>query len=212
MNVQAVVCVRCGGPLARVERVPAVVECEYCGATISVSAGAAVVTREGVPDQAREVAVRSAGARFYDALVAALEGGQSPYEALRDTAAAHLGNAGQAEAVARVSIALGREFERDTGAPVFEQRVAFARIAQAYLKAVEELRTEPATEINLPFLAVVGGGPVHMTRRVTAAVLAEMAQRDPDAAAAGPPPPAPAPPPSPPPAEPPRKKRWWQRS
>ena len=199
IEIAALVCVTCGGPLGAVKAVPAVIECEFCGAVIAVSNDAATVTKPGSPDELREAKHRAAAKAFFDALVALLEAGRSPYDALREASAAHLGTGGQTEAVARVTIALATDFERESGVAVLTQPNVLARIAQCYLGVFEKLGSAPEFELNLPFIAASASGPVHFLRRVTPAQLAELARRDPNA-----PPPAPAVV-----AEPPKKKKKW---
>lgn len=189
MQTTALVCVQCGGPLGQVTAIPAVVECEFCGAVMAVGHDVPVLTRAGVPDEAREARRATAAKAFFDALVAALQGGQRPADALQHAARAHLGAAGQSETVARVTIALARDFERDSGVRVDADPMVLARIAQGYLAFSERLRgATGAVELNLPFLASDATGPKHLTRQLTPALIAELAQRDPHAAAPPPPP------------------------
>ena len=72
-------------------------------------------------------------------------------------------------------------------------------IAEAYFKAVHELRTSKSTEMNLPYFVATADGPKHLQRTVTAQVFAELARRDPYMAS-----PIAAPAPAP---EPPKKRK-----
>ncbi len=199
MNARPLVCCRCGGPLANPDSLPALIDCLFCGTVNSATREATNVAGEVVPWEVRKAAI----AKFTDALVVALQAGQAPFDALRVCSAAHLGIAGRADTVARIALALARDFERETGASVLRDAVVFSRITQAYLLALDELRTSDTYDLTLPFLTATASGPVHLHRRLTAQVLAELAARDPHVAAA-PPPAAPAAP-----AAPAKKKGWW---
>ncbi len=199
MRIEALVCVKCGGPLGGVTSVPTIVECEFCGATITVGQATATLTREGSTDELRATKQRAAGKAFFDGLVALLQAGRSPYEALRAASAAHLGTAGQTEAVARVTLALATDFEREAEIPVLRDPLVLGRIALAYLQVIEKLGTSPEEEMSLPFIAASASGPKHFRRRVTAAQLAELALRDPHATAESSTTGAAA-----------KKKKWWQ--
>lgn len=177
MNVRAIVCCRCGGPLTNPEALPALVDCLYCGTVNAVSADAAPQDKTDVTGwEARKKAV----ADFTQALVAALNEGQAPFEALRASSAAHLGLAGRADTVARISLALARDFEREANVKVVRDPLVLSRIANVYLVALEELRTSDSYDLNLPFLTANETGPAHFQRKVTAKLLAELATRDPD--------------------------------
>jgi len=181
MKVDALVCARCGAPLGLVAALPALVGCEFCGATISVSREASVVTKEGAPDELRAQRARESKVAFSQELARLIAKGCGPYDAIRQASAAHLGAAGQTPAVARVTLALAAEFERDKGVDLARKPTALARIAEGYLKVSEALQTSSEESINLPFLEVSPDGPVHFERRVTPALLAQLAARDPEA-------------------------------
>jgi hypothetical protein len=205
MNLEALLCPRCGGPLERPAQVPALIDCAYCGATISVSPNTSVLEQTQV-DAARNALVQGGRAGFLEALRQALTNGQRPEVAIREAAAEHLGVEGQSETMARVSLGMAREFEQQSGIRVEKDPMVLARLAEAYLRALGELRTEPATEINLPFLAANERGPHHFARTVTPAILAAYAEgrlqvkevrEEPKQAAVQP-------------TVEPKKKRWWQ--
>lgn len=174
MHVQALLCPRCGGPLERPAHVPTLVDCAFCAATIAIS-DAASVLREEHADAAREALVQGGRAGFLEALRLALQRGQPPETAIGEAAKQHLGVEGQSGAIARVSLGLAREFERESGVRVEKDPMVLARIAEAYLRALAELRSERATEINLPFLAANERGPHHFSKTVTPAILAAYA-------------------------------------
>lgn len=201
MQLQALVCCRCGGPLANPEALPALIDCLYCGTVNAATRGATSNASEGIDWDVR----RNAIARFTEALVAALKEGRPPLEAIRASSAAHLGVAGRADTVARIVLALARDFERDARISVVRDAMVLSRIANAYLLALEELRTSESYDLNLPFLTSSPSGPAHFQRTVTSRLLAELAARDPSLPA--------APPTQAPPAEQPapveKKKSWW---
>ena len=88
--------------------------------------------------------------------------GQAPFDALRTCSAAHLGVAGRADTVAR--IALAQDFEREASASVVRDPLVLSRIAQAYLLALDELRTSETYDLNLPFLTANERGRAHFRR------------------------------------------------
>lgn len=197
MKVSALLCCRCGGPLANPDTLPALIDCLYCGTVNSATREAARDASDGVPWEVRKNAI----AKFTEALVVALQADRPPFEALRDCSAAHLGIAGREDTVARIAIALVHDFEKETGASVMRDALVFSRIAQAYLLALDELRTHDSFDLNLPFLTATSEGPVHLHRKLTAAILAELAARDPQLGIAAKP--------SQKPTAPAKKKGWW---
>lgn len=198
MNLQALVCCRCGGPLTTPETLPALIDCLYCGTVNAATQEATLASPNEVAFEVRKAAI----AKFTEALVAELQRGARPFDALRSASAAHLGIAGRADTVARIALALARDFEREANVSVVRDAVVFSRIAQAYLLALDELRTSPSYDLNLPFLTANANGPAHLRRTLTAKLLAELAARDPERA----PPPAAAAVATP--VEE-KKKGWW---
>jgi hypothetical protein len=205
MNVHALVCCRCGGPLTRPEALPALIDCLYCGTVNAVTREATSSPREAVSWDVRKKAI----GEFTEALVVALKEKRPPFDALRACSAAHLGIAGKADTVARIVLAIASDFEREERVSVVRDPLVLSRIAQGYLLALDELRTSDSFELNLPFLAVNERGPAHLGRKLTAKLLAELAARDP----MGTSPPAAAPAPrggaSSPAAPVEKKKGWW---
>ncbi len=175
MNVEAIDCRRCGGPLANPTALPALVDCVYCGTVHSLGDGA-----PGPSDVNAAIATRKDAIQAFTlALVAAIEGGASSYDALRQASSAHLGIAGRPDTVARIAIALARDFEVEARVPAVTDPLILSRITQAYLLALDELRERDNYDLNLPFLAVNSAGPVHLRRQLTAPLLVELARRDP---------------------------------
>jgi hypothetical protein len=115
---------------------------------------------------------------FWKAVVEAIKGGKPPLDAIRDAAATHLGVMGQSDVVARVTIAIAREFGRENGLSLMDDGMALGRIAQAYVKAIPSLSEKGEADMNLPFLAVTKNGPVHYAAILTPAKLAELLARD----------------------------------
>jgi hypothetical protein len=203
MNLRALICCRCGGPLANPEVLPALIDCLYCGTVNSATQEATLESRDETSWEVRKNAI----AKFTEALVAALNEGRRPFDALHACSAAHLGIAGRADTVARIALALAHDFEREAGVSVVRDANVLSRIAQAYLLALDELRTSELYDLNLPFLTANESGPVHFRRRLTAKLLAELAARDPRPDA--PPPPQPTGGLAPAPAHSAKKKGWW---
>ena len=199
MNVRALTCCHCGGPLANPDALPALIDCLYCGTVNSATHEATQEALDVVPWEVRKNAIT----KFTEALVVALQAGRPPFEALHDCSEAHLGIAGRADTVARISLALAQDFEREADVSVTRDALVFSRIAQAYLLALDELRTRDHYDLNLPFLTANANGPVHLHRTLTSKLLAERAARDPQleagrAAATQPAPAASG-----------KKKGWW---
>lgn len=207
MQADLLVCLRCGGPLAKVERVPAIVECEFCDAVISVGQAAPVVTSVSTPDAKREADRQTSRQNFMAALTAMLQAGRPPYEALRE-ASTHLGAAGQTDTLARITVAIAVDFEGEDGTPLEQMGMMLARIAEGYLRALGELRSAPSYELNLPFLTADARGPRHLARTLSPEILRELAQRDPTVRSK--PAPVAAQPPPLPEEMPKKKKKWWQ--
>lgn len=205
MRIEALVCTNCGGPLAEVNSLPAVVECAFCNAVLAVGHGPMTVTRRATMNASALERIHAARAKIVEDLAAALAAGRPPYDSLRAVSAAHLGACGQTDTLARVTIAIADDFARETKVSVAEPLV-LSRIAEGYLRAVDELRDQPQAQLNLPFLAVTPSGPVHLARVLTPQILGELARRDPrgtspnDAAQTGEPRAA---------GSEPKKRRWW---
>ena len=68
---------------------------------------------------------------------------------------------------------LNQAFEQ-TGIRVADDKLAYDRIVQASRKAIDELKTQEATEISLPFLTADTSGPKHLAARLTRDMIAEL--------------------------------------
>ncbi|MEM2933810.1 MAG: molecular chaperone DnaK [Methanocellales archaeon] len=67
-----------------------------------------------------------------------------------------------------------REFKRDTGIDLRNDKMAMMRLKEAAEKAKIELSTSLTTDINLPFLTADQTGPKHLTMTITRAKLEEL--------------------------------------
>ena len=186
--MQALLCLQCGGPLGAVKSVPAIVECGFCGAVINVSERPVLTQRGTLDELLRASRIQGGRKKFTLELQALVEAKMPPFEAVRTAAAHHLGTGGETDALARVTIALARDFEREhEGASVVGEVMVLCRVVDAYFKCVHELQSSAEAEINLPFITVTSKGPVHFLRRITADDLAALAARDPNEPAPKPP-------------------------
>ena len=82
-------------------------------------------------------------------------------------------------ALARVTLAIARDFEATSGASIVRDGTAMSRIASAYLLAIQDIHEKGAYELNLPFIAATSEGPKHLARKLDAASIAALAARDP---------------------------------
>ena len=183
MNLRSLACCRCGGPLAPSDTLPTLIDCLYCGTINAATADATSEATERIDVDVRNRAIT----RFTEALVAALNAGQPPFEAVRAASAAHLGVAGRTDTIARIAIALAQDFEREEKVSIDRDATVLSRIANAYLVALEVLRTSESYDLNLPFLTATARGPLHLRRTLTSKLLAELGTRDPSASAVSPP-------------------------
>jgi molecular chaperone DnaK len=66
----------------------------------------------------------------------------------------------------RIIETLVNEFQKAHGVDLRKDRMALQRLREAAEKAKHELSSSLETQINLPFLAVAGGGPLHLERNM----------------------------------------------
>ncbi len=202
----ALVCAKCGAPLPLQAAGQQFVSCAYCNATLRVDAAGASLAQdagalsstplEKLLDEAVE-----RRKRFMLALAEHLKANVKPYDALCSAARDHLGTLGQSDGIARVTLALAADFDAKNGTKCTQEATALSRLAEAYMKACQELAHKPRTEMNLPFLTANEEGPKHFQLEVTPAVFAALVTREPVQPAAERPPS--------PEQEPPKKKGWW---
>jgi len=181
-------------------------ECSFCGVAVAMAGGIPALA-PAAPSAAKPLGadVTNARTRFVKAVVDGLTSGGDAFTVLRDAAAERLGVIGQSDAVARVTLAMADDFEQQSGASIRKDGQALSRMAEAYLIAIVELRSMQEAHINLPFLTANDQGPKHFELRVTPAVIAALAARDP-----GQPPRAVSPLAAAPSPEPlPKKRGWW---
>ncbi|MGH2521184.1 MAG: Hsp70 family protein [Anaerolineales bacterium] len=68
---------------------------------------------------------------------------------------------------------LNQAFEQ-TGIRVAEDKVAYQRILEAAYKAIQDLKTQQAVTISLPFLTADPSGPKHLEVRLTREAIEEL--------------------------------------
>ena len=205
MTVLAIECKRCGGTLPAPGGGSPFVTCYYCGTCHAVSAPALALGPQVLGPSEYELR-QAAANKAWDAARAS---STDPVVALRAMVAAvahQLRTEEELERAARLAEALGAGFDRENGTHTISDRVAALRLADAAVKAVIELHACPATNVNLPFLAVGESGPVHLSHEVTRATLAELDAMGVYVVKEAMPPPAPATQVA---APTPRPKRWW---
>jgi hypothetical protein len=81
--------------------------------------------------------------------------------------------AGGREAEAVIHWLLTQAFEQ-TGVRVADDRLAYDRIVQAAHKALQDLKTQTAVTISLPFLTADASGPKHFEIRLTREVIQDL--------------------------------------
>ncbi len=67
-----------------------------------------------------------------------------------------------------------KEFEKDTGVDLNDDKTAMQRVREAAEKAKIELSTVLTTDLNLPFITATDKGPKHLTMTITRAKLEEL--------------------------------------
>lgn len=202
----ALVCAKCGAPLPLQAAGQQFVSCGYCSATLRVDAAGATLAQDAgsVSSTPLEKLLDEAverRKRFVLALAEHLKANMKPYDALCSAAREHLGTLGQSDGIARVTLALAADFDAKNATKCTEDAMALSRLAEAYMKACEELARTSRTEMNLPFLTANEEGPKHFQLEVTPATFAALVAREPVRSIAEPPPS--------PEEEPPKKKGWW---
>lgn len=69
-----------------------------------------------------------------------------------------------------------KEFKKDSGIDISEDKLALQRLDEAAEKAKKELSTATETEINIPFITSDDSGPKHLLLKLTRATLEELAK------------------------------------
>ena len=67
-----------------------------------------------------------------------------------------------------------KEFEKETGIDINEDKTALQRVREAAEKAKIELSTTLESDINLPFISATSKGPKHLTMKITRAQLEKL--------------------------------------
>lgn len=83
------------------------------------------------------------------------------------------GSSADREEQAVVNWLLSQAFEQ-TGVRVAEDKMAYQRIVEAAKKALQELKSQTAVTISLPFLTADANGPKHFEIRLTRDVIREL--------------------------------------
>lgn len=69
---------------------------------------------------------------------------------------------------------IAKEFKRETGIELKNDKIAMQRLREAAEKAKVELSSTLTTDINLPFITADAGGPKHLTMAITRAKLEDL--------------------------------------
>jgi hypothetical protein len=197
MPAAPLMCARCGAPLPAATAGNAFVTCAYCNATLKVVGTETSVAKEAPPPEQGGWFERVQ--KFGDRLEERLDAGEIAYDAICAAAREHLGSMGETDGLARVTLALAVDFDRENGTKTTRDAEVLRRLADSYITACIRLPKLGRETINLPFLANAPDGPKHLNREVTARDFAVLAAREPLR----------EPPPPPPEPEAPKKKGWW---
>ena len=161
------------------------VRCTYCNALSNVDGKVVSQRDDTAPALAADEVERIAEARrqalvdLHHALETAAASSPVSYPVFRELCERHLKPLGRTESVARVAYNLALDAEGDMDESLRTRGGALARLTVAYMDAVRELRNKPFHELNLPFLFATPEGPRHYLRKLDAATIAALAERDP---------------------------------
>jgi len=111
-----------------------------------------------------KIAVYDLGGGTFD--ISILEIGEGVFEVKSTNGDTHLGGD---DFDRRIMDWLIDEFKKETGIDLSQDRIALQRLKEAAEKAKIELSSRMETEINLPFIANVGGVPKNLIRTLTRA-------------------------------------------
>lgn len=184
--VRLMVCPNCGAPLPAVVATTAFVQCAFCHATSNVESRE-VLRREdpmlesdGEADLLAFFAQRDqARERFHQALQSLNGAKPIRYATFRELCERHLPVFGQTDSVARVAYNLALDYESEHGESLRTRGETLARLALGYLNAVQDLRTKPRHELNLPFLFATSEGPKHYARTLDVPTIMALSEQDP---------------------------------
>ena len=124
----------------------------------------------GMDRKANEViAVYDLGGGTFD--ISILELGEGVFEVKSTNGNTHLGGDDFDQ---RIIDWLVREFKKDNGIDLSQDRMALQRLKEAAEKAKIELSTLMETEINLPFVTADAAGPKHLLYKLTRAKLEQL--------------------------------------
>ena len=117
----------------------------------------------------RTIAVFDLGGGTFD--ISILELGDGVFEVKSTNGDTHLGGD---DFDARIVDWLVKEFKKDTGIDLSQDRMALQRLREAAEKAKIELSSTAATEINLPFITADKNGPKHLQKSLKRAEFEKM--------------------------------------
>ena len=117
----------------------------------------------------RTIAVFDLGGGTFD--ISILELGDGVFEVKSTNGDTHLGGD---DFDARIVDWLVKEFKKDTGIDLSQDRMALQRLREAAEKAKIELSSTAATEINLPFITADQNGPKHLQKSLKRAEFEKM--------------------------------------
>jgi molecular chaperone DnaK len=121
----------------------------------------------GLDKKARErIAVYDLGGGTFD--ISILEIADGVFQVKATNGDAHLGGEDFDQ---RIIDGLAATFQEENGVDLKKDRMALQRLKEAAEKAKHELSSSLETEINLPFIAVGKGGPLHLVRTMKRAEL-----------------------------------------
>jgi len=170
----AVTCVSCGAPVSIAAARETLSECPYCKATLRFAPETAGTKAAPAPPLAGDPRLA-----FNKALQTRLAAGDSPTSALRAAAKEYTSDEAEAEAIARATLAIAYDFDKENQTHVMHDVTALQRIAAAFIKARTELASAADTEMNLPFLCATDSGPKNLQRRLVSSDIAELSARQP---------------------------------
>lgn len=179
------VCPNCGAPLPPSVASSPFVICTYCRATSNVEDRSVTQRQELPPDAPAEdldAGRRQALSAFYAELMTQRERHPIAYATFAAACQRHLQSLGATEAVARVSYNLALDYEQETGSQVLTQGASLARLTEAYMAAVKELRNKAEYEIDMPFFLATEKGPLHYRRKLDVPTIIALSEREPPAA------------------------------
>lgn len=120
------------------------------------------------------IAVYDLGGGTFDISILEIEAGEPPvFEVLSTNGDTHLGGDDFDQ---RIIDWVAKEFRKEQGIDLREDRMALQRLKEAAEKAKVELSTVMQAEVNLPFVTADASGPKHLTMTLTRAKLEQLVE------------------------------------